>query len=73
MEQKAEEAELQKSGIPLGIKMQHAVYIRGIAESTKFKFQSGKLVNIIYFKLEYFSIKKMIKQGLNFGNINRIR
>jgi len=46
--------------------MQYAVYIRGVAESTHFKFQGVKLFNIFYFKLQYFAIRKMIQQGLYF-------
>jgi len=51
MKQNAKEVEIKRSGISFGIKVQHTVYIRGVTKSTKFEFQSGKLVNIFYFKL----------------------
>jgi len=46
--------------------MQNAVNVRGIAESSYFKFQGGKLVDILYFKPQNFTVRKMVEQGLNF-------
>jgi len=60
------------SGIAAGIEMQYAVNIRGIAEFSNFKFQGGKLINIFYFKLQYFAVRKMIEQGLHFRNVNGV-
>jgi hypothetical protein len=54
----------EESGVTMGIKMQYAVYIRGVAKSPGFKFQGRKLVNIPYFKLQHLAVWEMIEQGL---------
>jgi len=61
-----------ESGVSAGIKMQYAVYIRCVAKPPHFKFQGGKLFNIFYFKLQYLSIRKMIKQGLYFRKVDGV-
>ena len=64
---------MKQSGIAPWIKVQDTVNIRGVAKSTKLKFQSGKLIYIFYFELQYFAVRKMIEQGLDFWKINGIR
>ncbi len=53
-------------GIAPGVKVQNPVNIRGVAKSAQFKLQGGKVFYIIYFKLQHFTVRKMIEQGLYF-------
>jgi len=48
----------------VGIEMQNAVDLRGVAKSSDFKFQAGKLVNILNFKAQHLAVGKMVEQGL---------
>ncbi len=45
--------------------MQNAVYVRGVAKSSEFHFQTGKLFNIFNFEAQYLAVGKMIEQGLH--------
>jgi hypothetical protein len=56
---------VKRSGITPRIKVQNTVYFRGVAESSKFKFQSGKLLNILYFKFQDFTVREMVEQSLD--------
>jgi len=52
-------------GVASRVKVQNSINIRGVAESAQFKLQGGKFFNIIYFKLQYLTVRKMIEQGLH--------
>jgi len=52
-------------GVASRVKVQNSINIRGVAESAQFKLQGGKFFNIIYFKLQHFTVRKMIEQGLH--------
>jgi hypothetical protein len=49
------------SGIATWIKVQDAVYVRGVTKTAKLKFLTGKLLNILYFELQNFAVRKMIQ------------
>ena len=52
--------------------MQYAVDGRGVTKPPEFIFQAGKLVNILYFKLQHLTVREMIEQCLYFRNVNGV-